>query len=108
VWAEPTTLALKRFSVSTASAEGARCAAVIGKHGFVWGCCGMQQPLVFCDNERGAGASGPCRVWAEPTTLALKRFSVSTASAEGARCAAVIGKHGFVWGCYEMSSPLFL
>ena len=47
------------------------------------------------DKVRGAGASCPCRVWAEPTYFAPQRFSASTASTEGARCAALIEKYGF-------------
>ena len=43
----------------------------------------------------GAGASGPCRVWAEPTNLTPQRFHASTASTAGARCATLIVRYGF-------------
>ena len=52
-------------------------------------------PLIV-EKEEGAGNSVSCRVWAEPTNLTPQRFSVSTASAEGARCAAFIEKYGFI------------
>ena len=52
-------------------------------------------PLIV-EKEEGAGNSVSCQVWAEPTNLTPQRFSVSTASAEGARCAAFIEKYGFI------------
>jgi len=48
----------------------------------------------FAIKVRGAGASGPCRVWAEPANPAPQRPIASTASTEGARCATPPGKHG--------------
>ena len=43
----------------------------------------------------GAGNSVSCRMWAEPTNPAPQRFSASTASTVGARCATFEQKYGF-------------
>ena len=57
---------------------------------------GNAPALQVVEKEWGAGGSSPCRVWAEPTNLAPQRFSASTASTVGARCATLIKKYGFI------------
>ena len=54
----------------------------------------------------GAGNSVSCRVWAEPTKPAPQRFSASTASTEGARCATFEQKYGFFGSLFCVSRCL--
>ncbi|MBP3651284.1 MAG: hypothetical protein J6K73_16050, partial [Clostridia bacterium] len=53
----------------------------------------------------GAGNSVSCRVWAEPTKPAPQRFSASTASTVGARCATFEQKYGFFNCLTRSGSP---